>query len=157
MSEEATKKDLSPEVKALAEVMTKGIEVKADGTTTVQKDLYTANLPEGLTEETVASVSKYNSTFVAAGASAIGSLAVAAMAKHKNIESVSAEVPMVGKDRVNYTVHRQKEYPNPAGGDKIVKKGEVSASLHIQGAVTKTGQLKLVREQIADLALKSLK
>lgn len=155
MAEE--KKDLHEEVQKLADVLVKGIAVKADGTTEVQKDLYTANLPEGLTEETVKSVSKYNSTFVAAGAKAVGQLAVEAMAKHKAVDSVSASLSMTGRDHVDFTVHRQKEYPNPAGGDKIVKKGVVDASLHVQGGVTKAGQLKIAREQIAELALKALK
>lgn len=156
MTEEA-KKELKDEVKTLAAALTKGITVKADGTTDVQKDLYTANLPEGLTEDTVKAVSTYNSTFVAAGAKAVGTLAVEAMAKHKAVDSVSASLSMTGRDHVDYTVHRQKEYPNPAGGDKIVKKGVVDASLHVQGGVTKAGQLKIAREQIAELAIKSLK
>ena len=151
------KKDLKPGVKTLAAALVSGITVKNDGTTEVQKDLYTKNLPEGLTEETVKSVSDYNNTFVAAGAYAVGELAVAAMAKHKTVDSVSAEIHMTGRDHINYTVHRQKEYPNPAGGDKIVKKGVVDASLHIQGGVTKSGQLKVSRELIAEMAMKALK
>ena len=152
------KKGISPEVAALSKAIIGELNVKSDGVTDVAKGIYVKTLPEGLTEDTVKAVSAHNGHFIAATAHAVGHLALAAMAKDKKMDTVTAHVPTIGHDYVDVAVHRQKSFVNPQDvANPIVKSGVLDVKYHVQGGVAKAGQLKHVRAALAEEAAKALK
>lgn len=155
---ETKKISLHDDVAALSTKISEGIKIDAKAATaTAGESLYKDNLPEGLTMETVKSVSDYNTTFVAAGAHAFGEAAVAAMKGSKNLDRISVDIPMGVKDHVSYTVDRIKEVANRFGtGDAtIIKHGVVTTSYEVR-AGKNSGQLKAARQLIGELAASAL-
>ena len=117
---------------------------------------YEENLPEGITPAVVKALSDYNSTYVAAGVHAFGTIAVAAMAKDKSLDRVSGEIKMGHRDVLSATIDRQRQYANHlGGGEQIVKHGVVTPDYEVR-AGKNAGQLKIARQLIAELAAEKL-
>lgn len=154
----ATEVVLKDEIIELSKKFTDGITLDAKtGVGAEAGEIYNSNLPDGVTPETVKTISKYNADFIAAGAYAFGTMSVAAMAKQKDLEKASVEVKMGHRDAVTFTVDRKKEYTNHlAGGEKSVKHGVITASYEVR-AGKNSGSLKTARELVSDLAMKKLR
>lgn len=155
-----TTPQLKEEILALAEKLEKSMSIdKKTGTAeAVPSDVYYDSLPEGLTAETVDAVSTHNTNFIAAGAYAFGRLGVEAMKSSKSLDKASIEVKMAGKDTVGYTLDRKKNFTNPmAGGETIESMGVISTTYSVKGAKSGSGQLKIARNLISDLAMAKLK
>lgn len=153
MTEKAKGATLHQEVATLSEQLVKGIIVDGKAATaTAVETLYKDNLPAGLTMDAVKAVSDYNTTFVAAGAHAFGTVAIEAAKAHKKLEKVSIDIPMGVKDNVSYTFDRKKEIPNRFGnGETIVKHGVITTTYEVKAG--KNGaQLKAARAVINELA-----
>lgn len=158
--------ETKPEISEAVLEMAKAIEAELTldnktGIVAAGEGIYEKTLPENLTIDTVKAVSTHNANFVAAGSYAVGSMAVAAMAKHKNLERVSSEIKMAGKDVLNVAVERSKDFVNHLKRDE---KGEPEKSIRF-GVVTtgyevragkNAGELKKVRSAIADMAMAKL-
>lgn len=149
--------ELKPEVVALSKIIHKAITVDGKaGTASISDGVYVANLPEGITEETVKTVSDFNTTFVAAGAYAFGQASLEAMKGSKTADRISLDIGFTGKDKVSYTIDRVKKSHNPQDPSvEITRYGAVSASLEMR-AGKNGGQFKAVRTVINELALAAL-
>lgn len=149
---------IRPEVKALSDKIQDLVKVDhKTGETTVQDDVWEKTLPESLSKDQIKAVKEHEENFVAAGADAIGSLAVAAMKKNVDLDTVTATIGMHGRDKVSYDVSRQKSYHNPQNpGDEIVKHGVVKTNLQTY-AGRNAGELKKVLSAINEHAEKALK
>lgn len=155
MSDQAKKPtpSIHDDVTALSAKIQSGITIDAKASTATAADgLYKDNLPVGVTMEAVKAVSDYNTTFVAAGAHAMGIAVVEAMKGNKKMDRVSVDIPMGVKDNLSITVDRVKEVPNRFGnGEVITKYGAVTASYEVR-AGKNGGQLKAARLAINELA-----
>lgn len=156
------KESTAPAVKQvvidMSEKMKSGITLdKKTGTATAADDIFASTLPEDLSIETVKRVSEHNGNFIAAGALAFGDMSVAAMAKNKGLEQTTLKIAMAGRDSVEYTVDRTKQYRNPQDEkNPIVKHGVVSATYNSLVG-TNTGSLKAARKTIEQAAMDALK
>ena len=148
MSEEKKSK-VNASVLEMAKAIANRISIDDAGIGSVKDDPYRELMPDGVTPEVVAAVSNYNSTFIAASAKAFGEIAMDAMEKNNKLNRGSIEIEME-KDGVKHIVDREGRYPNPTGGAEIVKHGVVSTAFTVQ-AGRKVGQLKSVREELAEL------
>lgn len=148
---------INAEVIKLSDLIKPGIKIAKDATVEIDPELYTKTLPEGLTKETVEQVNQHNSNFFAATTHAFGHTAVDHMKKHKDVEVLSASFPLLGKDTWNVGIDRKKTFPNPANPDQPIESyGVVSAKLEINEARLKVGQLKQVKLELGEAALKAL-
>lgn len=150
--------EVKKEILELSEKISSGITISAkEKTATAEKDIYEKNLPEGLSMDTVRSVRDYNTTFVAAGAHAFGNAAVAAMNKHKNLDSLNVDVSMGDKDSVSYSIQRSKTSVDHLHnkGQEITKYGVLTTSMEVN-AGKNSGQLKVARAQVGALAMELL-
>lgn len=157
MTESAKKTVVHQEVASLSEKLVPSIVVDGKAATaTAVETLYKDNLPEGLTMEAVKAVSDYNTTFIAAGAHAFGTVATAAAKSHKKMEKVSIDIPMGVKDNVSYTYDRMKVIPNRFGnGEDVTKYGVIQTTYEVKAG--KNGaQLKAARAAINELAMAAL-
>lgn len=149
----------TPEVKdttqALAKKMKPLIKINDKGTATIEKDYYATHLPDGVTVEAVKALQDYNTEIVAAGALALGELAVETMKKDKELKVVELQIPTIGKDHFDFRVDRSYPSRNPSTGESTEKFGRVSVS-HTTYATEKKGQFNAVRSHLADLAMKAL-
>ena len=135
----------------LSDRLQKALSVNKTGEVTVPENLFIDNRPESLTPENLKDAATYVGHFIPAFAHALGTVALPAITKHAAIETVRAAVPMMGKDVLEVKVHREKEFPNPsAGGEKIKKYGVVEAKIDIHEGDGSKGQLKIVRQEIAE-------
>lgn len=147
----------SEEVKGLSGVIKTSMKVNKDGTTEVQDDIWEKTLPEGLTKKQVAAVKNHEANFIAAGALALGELAVDAMKKHSGLDEVKATVKMHGRDSASFQVNRSRSFRNPQNpdADPVVKFGTIATSFK-NHAGRNAGELKKVMEEIGELAGKTL-
>lgn len=142
----------------LATTLTKGIDVDAKaGTATAAVDMYEKNLPEGVTMEQVTGIRDYNTTFVAASAKAFGELAVDALKSNKKLDSLAVDISMGGKDSVSHSILRSKLHIDRLHDNKeTTKYGAMTTTFEVHGTKGSAGQLKAVRDEISELALKAL-
>lgn len=147
---------LNEHVMALAASIEKGLTVDKTGVGTETGNAWKDNIPNDLTEELLKKASNYNADFVAAGGYAFGKLAVEAMAGNKTMERATLELKMQGRDKVSFNIERVKKFPNHLGdGAEIVKHGYLTSTYEVH-AGKNSGQLKLARTAIADLAATAL-
>jgi hypothetical protein len=157
MTDKAKSTTLHQEVAELSAKMVPGIKVDAKtATATAVETLYKDNLPEGVTMDTVKKLSDYNTSFVAAGAHAFGTVATEAAKGHKKLEKVSIDIPMGVKDNVSYTFDRVLVIPNRFGtGEDVTKYGNIKTTYEVRAG--KAGaQLKAARAAINELAFAAL-
>lgn len=139
---------ISKEIKANLTVDASG-ECSGDS-----QSVYEAHLPDGITMDTVKSVSSYNTTFCAAGTHAVGELAIEAMKKDKKLESVTAKLPFGSRDSLNLTFHRSREGVQNFGADKgksVTQYGSSVVRVRTR-AGNNSGQMAAARKLISDLA-----
>lgn len=87
-------------------------------TETESHSVYHGNLPEGITKDTVESLSKYNSKFVNAAHVAIGELAAESFVANKELPAVTGKIGYFAKnDSLEFTVSREKTYNNKFAGE----------------------------------------
>lgn len=156
MSEKTTK--ITPEVQAMSDVIAKDIKIADDGTVDLNsiEKAYLGTLPEEL-HEPLKAIHDHRSVFFAASTNALGTTAVDHMVKHKNVELITAEFPMFGKDTFNVGVKRREEFPDLKDKEKtIVKYGAVTTKYSAYDSTTKVGQVKVVKHELAEAALKKL-
>lgn len=143
-------------ITTLAGAIAAGMTVAVDGAVaavTVAPDLYTKNLPVNVTEEAAKALHEYSSNFYAAAAKATGDVALDTMKKHKKVEEVAAEFPLLGKDVWAVKVERSATNRNPGTGEEVVSYGALSGKLVTQDARGNRGLIKHVREELQASAL----
>lgn len=157
-----TENNLKPEIIDLSVKITGGLVADHGNGTIIEKegaDIYNSNLPEGLTPEIIRNVSDYNTTFIAAGAHAVGLMSVDMMANNSSLDRVTGEIAMGYKDSVGFTIDRRKEYTNSLGDGEpqtVEKYGVLRHSYDVRAG--KNGsQLKSVREFIGQLSATKLR
>ena len=150
--------ELNDEVKSLSGKIIKALEVSKEGVVTGDtKPVYNENLPEGITPDTVKSISKYNTAFTAAGVHAVGSLAVEAFKKDSKLERVSGSLEMGYKDSLDVSVDRKTETRNNLQKDAdgnptvVTKYGATRYGLNVNSAHN-AGQMKAARLAINEAA-----
>lgn len=158
MSEKTTKApELKPEIAEISTILQKGIKIDKLGAADIQPDMYVANLPEGLTEQIVESVSAYNTKFVAGASHALGTKATEAMAKHPGIEEVTGVFPFTGRDNVSVTTLRQtKSHPPGKPELETTRYGHTVPTLTIAAGNKNSASLKNVKATLYDKAAEVL-
>lgn len=104
---------------------------------------YNANLPEGITPDTIKAVSKYNTTFLKASTIAVGEIAAEALLEDKSLTSVTATIGFQAPgDALKFSVDRSREFPVPrkAGEPADAPQKRVTKHLHIERTVEISGQ-----------------
>ena len=155
----AKKKTLNDEILALSSKIRDSVTTDSIGTVkeTNPGEVYEKNLPTGITMDTVKDLGDYNSSFIAAGCYAIGEIAIEAMTKDSKIDQVTGDIRMGVKDSAEYTVSRVKNHVDQFhGGKEIEKYGHVAVSYEVK-AGKNSGQLKLARQQLSEMALAAFK
>jgi len=151
------KNTISQEVLDMSKKIAESLTIdKKTGHGEAADGIYEANLPETLTVETVKAVTDYNTTFVAAGTHAFGTIAIEAMKSSKNLTEANVKIKMFDKDVLGVSIERSKDYNNALakeGQPKTVTKfGVVQTVYDVNAGGNKSGQLKLVRKEIAAMA-----
>ena len=133
-------------------------EITVTGTeATIDKAAYTKNLPEGLTAETIEAVQKYNSTFYPAVTHAFGEHAITTMKNSSEVNQLTLEVPLVGKDHYDITVNRSRTYRNPQDETTpVVKWGHVESQLVTHAIKAGRGEMSVIRDRLSAMALEAL-
>ena len=155
------KKEISAEVLAISKSARAAMSVdKSTGIASVKEDvdLFKENMPDTVTMEMVKAVGNYKANYIAGIGHALGQVAVEAMASNKKLDEVTGVFNMSGRDRAKFTVQRSREFVNQMNpeGPKIVKHAPITVSLQEKHGKN-GGQLKAVREAIAELAMAKLK
>ena len=149
------KSKLNENVSKLAEAIYAEMEVSSEGAASVKSNVYVTNLPDGITEEVVEDLSKYNKEFVAAGTMAFGKKAIEAMSGSK-LDRAVCQIGMGKHDHVDLVMDRSKVYQNHlAGGAEVVKYGAMTVGYEVN-AGKHSGQLKAVLNEIKELAAAAL-
>lgn len=150
--------NIKAEIVELADKLTKTFAIdKANGNVTVTGDPFTDNLPEGVTLDQIKAVDDCRYNFIAASGKALGDAAVAAMLKHKTIDTVVGTFSLGGKNEVSHEILRAKEVFNPSSKEMMVKHGAMTTTVKTVLNNQKTGQVGAVRASIGELALKLAK
>lgn len=151
MTTQKNEVNLPENVVKLAESIKKEIKVGDAGVVEVNKDLYEKHLPEQLTLGTVKAVQDHNSNFLAAVSLAVGEIGLAHLKKHKDIDTITANVP-VAKDKLNIGLKREAQVPDGLGkGGMRTKHGVLSVGYKVHAAGN-VGAYKKVREHISATA-----
>ena len=124
------------------------------GLATLNDDAYEANLPEGITGDTIKAVHKHNTNFITAMGLAVGEAAIPVMKKHADLTTVEAETKDQAGNVFGITFHRSKLTGAP-GGEKTEKFGVLGAQIELRAA-RRTGQLGIVKNLLGDAATKAL-
>ena len=161
MAETTKKAAVTEEVLRISSLIKNAVTTDAKAGVITENEpgkVYEASLPEGLTVEVVKTVNNHNGNFVAGTAHALGTIAVDTLKANKDLKEVTGDIKTVGKDHVGITVTRSREYVNRLGGgnETIVKFGVTDATYH-HAPGTNSGQLKVVRGVIGELAVAALK
>jgi len=155
--------DISIEVidlsKKLSQKITTGLDENNPtlGVAVIDEKAYIETLPEGISEEQVKSLQKHNSNFVAAAVHALGEgHAIEFFKKNKDAQSIEMTVPLVGKDSLSMTIAREKTYPGINGNADVTKYIQATTLKLDTYASKNSGQLKKVRDTLAQLGQKAL-
>lgn len=130
--------------RALADSIKTGCKI--DGTSineTESHTAYNANLPEGVTTETVKTLSKYNANFVKAAHVAVGELSADILSKDKSVEKTIAKIGYFAPgDSLSFTTERSRVYPNPQAAEgepnKVTKNLVLTMTTDIRGQSVKS-------------------
>jgi hypothetical protein len=153
----AIKPEITDLEKKISEAMKMDIKDNV-GICTVEDGLYVKMLPEGITEDHVRTIQKYNSQLAAASLLAVGNVAVPAMREHSNLNKVSLEFPTVDKDHIDVNFDRSRQVPsrdenNVPNGTKT-KYGSAQVSYSMYGT-SSHGQLLAVKKMLAEQAMEA--
>lgn len=148
--------ELSEEIKNLSALISKGIEIDREtGTAPENKDLFSANLPEGISIDTVKAINNYQRNFIVAGRHAVGMKAVEVLASNKKLEEVNVVIPLEGRDRVEYITKRSEPYKYSITGEEGVHYGNTSVKVSMR-ACSNNSQLKLAQQIVREAGLAKL-
>jgi hypothetical protein len=157
---EEKKPVLKPHIAELSEKIQGLVAVsKTDGTIgdPEGKSAFETLMPEGITPETDKLHSEYRADYVAASGHASGVLSVGLMAHNKKITTVTAELAM-GKDVVRHSVDHDRTFTFGSGADRkeTTKFGNMTTEVDIKGTHGGSGQLKIARGLVGELATEKL-
>lgn len=145
--------EIKKEVIDLSEKIGAELKISKDGSVERPDDLYEKLLPEGITMEQLKGIQAHNTDFIAAATHAFGQAATPVMKKNAELNSISLDIPTVGKDSLSLQFDRSKQVPNGDGGMQT-KYGSVSVKYDMYGAGSR-GQLKAVKQYLAEEAAKA--
>lgn len=124
------------------------------GVGVISPELYEKLLPEGLTKKMAESFQAHNSSLIAATTYALGEIGVPAMKKNKDLDSVSVEMPTVGKDYIGVKINRSRTVPE-GGRDGVsgtkTKYGTTSIEMNVYASKPR-GELSKVKSWISEQA-----
>lgn len=132
---------LKPEITELSDKLQAALKITKEGllddsVKEAVASLYTSNLPGDLTIDTVQAVRNYDTSFVAAGANAVGQAAIPVMTKNKDLQDVTVRFPMTGKDALEVNFNRD---------------GSVQPKLRMYGTKS-VGQLGVIKSELKEKA-----
>lgn len=116
-----------------------------DGVQIVEKEshgAYNANLPEGITPETVKSITKYNGAYLKASSLAVGEFSAEIFNKDKKVTELTAKIGFQGPgDSYQFSIDREREFPIPRGRDEAedAPRRKTTKHLHIERTVELSG------------------
>lgn len=154
---EATKdkKEISQKVVELAAKIQEAMKIEADGSCKLESDTFYSTLPEGMKVEDYKAAVSHRNTYVQASTLAVGQLAVKAMAKDNKLDTVVL-TSHVGSDKHEVVVSRSKTIVNRLnGGEETVRKGHVVSAFYATGASKSSAELKRIRNEVTELAMKA--
>lgn len=156
-TETTVKHNIKPEIRATADLLKAEIALdKKSGIATVDAGTYIKLLPPGLTKDIVEAVQAYNTQIVAAGALALGEMAIPVMKKDANLDRATLTIPMTGKDYIGVSFDRSRQVPsrdadNNPNGTKT-KFGSTTTEIAMYGTKSR-GQLMQVKNLLGELAV----
>lgn len=103
-----------------------------------------------VTRDMIEKVQTKRDEIIAGAGLAVGEIGVAEFKKNKDLNQVSSELKF-GKDTIGAVLHRTRNLPDGDGGMKE-KKGVLSMSYKANGQIGSKGQLKKVKQTIAEMA-----
>ncbi len=149
---------VKPEVTEMAAKLKKEITLDtATGIMTIPAAAYEKTLSDGLTVAIGKQLQDHNTTLTAAFALAVGEMGFDAMKKHKKLDRIEAEMPLIGKDTLNAVYSRKTMVspgPNAKGDEQVPKYGDMKVKMHVYGA-TNHGELRKVKADLSARALEA--
>lgn len=155
VTETKDRKAIKPELVAQGEAYRK--DIKIDGKTGIatglEAEFEKALEAGGVDKETVVKIQNITTNFVTAAGYALGKEGNVALKKNKDLESVSIEIPLVGKDKLSFDYLRSKEVSDGVRdaegkmGRKTVY-GALSASIKSY-ATGNRGEFSKVKNELA--------
>lgn len=135
------------------------IDVAKDGTVVVAvpEDHFMQAMPEHL-HAPAKELHEFTSNYMTGVTHAVGTLGVPVFKKNKNVDNIEATFRLMGKDTFKVSMDRKREFPggpNSKDGEKIVQYGVLNTKLDTVSARPNVGQMKLVRKEIGEAALKA--
>ena len=128
-----------------------------NGVSSIVKTAYIKNLPETLTAEHAEQLQKYNNAFFPAATHAFGEHAIKEMKNNGDLNQMTLEIPMVGKDHYDITINRSRTFRNPQDeSTPVVKWGYVQDQLVTHALKNGKGEMSAVRDRLAEMALENL-
>lgn len=125
--------------KAHAEVDTKA------GTISVKDTAFEAALEKGgVTKDEYKKVSDLNSNIAAGFGLFVGEAGVDIFKKNKDAQTVTAQLPTIGRDSFNATFDREGHFTNPQTKEKVTQFGLLNVQHNVVG--TKKGQVGAVKQ-----------
>jgi hypothetical protein len=146
---------VSDEVKALAAKLEAAFVVDGDGVSTLPKDVFETNLPEGLTIKEVKNVQHTLLNFVDATTLALGNKGITHLAANKEMPSLTTKF-RAGNDSISASFTRAVNMRNPGTGEGFVRNG-VSNTKLLAGANAKRAGYKLITDDLTERATSAWK
>ena len=140
MSKVVFSNEYANKYRALADKIKSNVAVEGSTIKEVEDHgAYNANLPEGVTPETIKTISKYNAEFTKAAHLAIGETAAELFDSDKNLTKVHGKIGFfAAHDSLNFAVDRSKEYNNSLAKEgeptKVTKHLVISCDEDIRGS-----------------------
>lgn len=136
----------------LTDIFHKHVNVSKDATVSVADETFKACLDKaGITEPTYKAVKQLDATIASDFPKVVAEKVLPVFKANKQLETVSAKLPTVGRDSFNLTIDRSAEYTNPQTKEKVTKFGILNLQHDVIG--TRKGEYgaikKLVSEQWA--------
>lgn len=128
---------------------------KKDGTPLVPENLWADHLTaKGLDPKMDKKIQEERTTFIANAAHTIGEPAIEAMAKNKDIQNITVNIPM-GHDKLALSIDRTRETSDGKGG-RMEQHAYLTVGYTAVGAGQNRGELKKVREHLKGVGLAKL-
>lgn len=140
----------------LLEQASKFEHIKGNQNATVKasEDAIEKILPEGITKEIYRTVSEFTGDLASAASYMLGKMSIPEMKKHSEIESVTFELPLTGKDKIVAQFDRTTTYPGKnEAGEQVTKTKFGSSSVKIDMYdVGPRGELKKIKQLLSEQA-----
>lgn len=148
---------LKDDTAALSAAIQAGLKLDKAGNLTEEakdhaKTIYAKSLPEGVTIEQVETIDKFNTTFGAAALHAVGEVSIPVMKKNADLQQVGVSFNTAGKNAFDVIFNRETKSRNPKTGEDILGFGGSSLKFDMYGAGNSRGEVKVVRQILADKA-----